>query len=173
MLHRTNALQVEKIFINFVTKYPDFRSICDAGQKTILKDLAFLGLKWRSELLYKVSCELTLNYDGHIPLDKNELLKLPGIGPYISSAFLCFAYNLPEPMLDTNTVRIIGRIFGLKINDSSRRSKIFEKIMENLVKLGNCKDFSLSLIDFAEAVCKPHKPLCNECILNDLCQYKI
>lgn len=171
MLHRTRALQVESIYDSFLHKYPDLNSICEAGIKKIMSDLAGLGLQWRAKLLHNMACSITKNNYGNIPFSKKELMKFQGIGNYISSAVICFAFEKPEPILDTNTVRVIGRLFSLKITDSSRRSKKFEEKMFEIVNLGNCKHFSLSLIDFAEAICKPKVPLCYECPINDLCDY--
>jgi len=173
MLHRTRASQVEDVYNLFINNYSDFKSICDAGKERILYELSGLGLKWRAEFLYEISCILSQEYGEIIPSDKSVLLELPGVGPYISSAFLCFVYDLPEPILDTNTVRVIGRLFGLKITDSSRRSKKFKILMEELVNLGNCRLFSLTLLDFADAICKPQNPQCDQCILNDICDYYI
>lgn len=171
MLHRTRALQVERIYELFLLKYPDFNSICDAEIETIISELSGLGLHWRAKLLHNLACNLIKNYNGIIPSIKEELMEFSGIGNYIASAVVCFAFEKPEPILDTNTVRVIGRVFGLKITDSSRRSKIFEEKMFKMVNLGNCKYFSLSLIDFAEAICKPKVPLCYVCPINDLCDY--
>lgn len=170
MLHRTRASQVERVYGHFLNKYPNLDSICNAGIKKIISDLSGLGLKWRAELLCNMACVIAKKH-GNIPSNKKELMDLPGIGHYISSAVLCFAFEKPEPILDTNTVRIIGRLFGLNINDSSRRSKKFEKIMFNMINLGECKLFSLSLIDFAEAICRSSNPLCHQCPINDLCIY--
>lgn len=169
MLHRTRASQVERVYKSFLNKYPDLDSICDAGIDKIISDLSGLGLQWRAELLYNMACVITKNH-GNVPSNKKELMKLPGIGHYISSAVICFAFEKPEPLLDTNTVRVIGRVFGLKITDSSRRSKKFEKIMFNMVNFGECRLFSLSLIDFADAICKLD-PLCLICPVNSLCNY--
>ena len=171
MLHRTNALQVEKIYNSFLKKYPDLNSICNAGIDEIINELSCLGLKWRAILLYELACKLIHDHDGIIPSTKSELIKFPGIGHYIASAVICFSFDKPEPILDTNTVRVIGRVFGLKITDTSRRSKKFEYFMSNMVKLGKCKIFSLSLIDFAHVICKPKDPLCDECLINELCSY--
>lgn len=169
MLHRTRAPQVESIYELFLHKYPDLNSICDAGTEKIISELSGLGLQWRAKLLHSMACFIINNYHGQIPSNKKELMEFPGIGHYIASAVVCFAFEKPEPILDTNTVRVIGRVFGFKITDSSRRSKKFEKIMFKMVNLGKCKLFSLSLIDFAEAICKPHNPLCPQCPINNLC----
>lgn len=170
MLHRTKADQVKEIYEVFIEKFPDFVSIVDAGSENIKSELYSLGLSWRANLLYRMAEEVVERYNGALPLNRMKLMKLPGVGHYTASAILCFGYNLPEPVLDTNTVRVIGRIFGIKITDSSRRSKKFEKIMHNLIACGEPRKFSLSLIDFAAMVCiSGENPRCAVCPLTDIC----
>jgi len=170
MLHRTKADQVKEVYEAFIEKFPDFISIVKTGPENIKSELYSLGLPWRSDLLHRMAEEVVKKYDGVLPLDRMKLMELPGVGHYIASAVLCFGYNLPEPVLDTNTVRVIGRIFGIKITDSSRRSKKFEKIMYNLVACGEPRKFSFALIDFAAMVCSSgNNPRCDICPLKGIC----
>jgi A/G-specific adenine glycosylase len=172
MLHRTKADQVKGIYNEFIIKYPDFESIVKAGREAIKTDLKSLGLFWRADLLYDMAVEAVEKYGGKLPQDRKKLMAMPGVGSYISAAILCFGYNLPEPVLDTNTVRVLGRIFGLKITDSSRRSKLFYDIMCDLVNFWGPRTVSFALIDFANAVCIPgEKPRCEICSLRDICIY--
>jgi len=173
MLHRTRADQVREVYEEFIRKYPDFGSIVDAGPEKVREELGSLGLVWRADLLYKMAEAVMREHAGVLPLEKEELMNFPGIGPYISSAVLCMAYNLPEPLIDTNTVRVIGRFLGIKITDSSRRSDKFKKIMSELASYGKPRDFSISLIDFAALICTAGNPECSECTLNDACNYYI
>ena len=172
MLHRTKADQVLNIYNDFLRKYKDFESIVESGPEAIKKDMKSLGLSWRSELLYSMSKEILEKYDGKIPCDKDQLMKLPGIGNYISSAILCFGYNIPVPTLDTNIVRVIGRVYNLRINDYSRKSKKYREIMLDLILHGEPRKFSLYLIDFASIICKPKcMDECKKCPLNKLCAH--
>lgn len=172
MLHRTRADQVAKIFDEFVGKYPDFRSICMTGENELLGDLSSLGLRWRVRNISELSCKITQKYGGKIPLKKEELVKLPGIGEYTASAFLCFSINRSEPLLDTNTVRVLGRVFGLPVSDTSRRSQKFRTLMIGILEAGgSCREFSFSLIDFADAVCRPAEPDCENCPVSDICTF--
>ena len=173
MLHRTKADQVNKIYKNFILKYPDPRHIVNAGRKNIEKELSSLGLRWRSRLIFEMAETVVSEYGGMIPLKKEDLLSLPGIGEYIASAVLCFTETMNEPLLDTNTIRVIGRILGLPIGETSRRSSKFRKEMEKIMKYGNARIFSMSLIDFASILCKPSKPSCGICIFKDICTYYI
>ncbi len=172
MLHRTRAYQVKDIYEKFILKYPDFESIVKAGREAIRADLKSLGLFWRADLLYDMAVEVVEKYSGKLPLDRKKLMTMPGVGNYISAAILCFGYNLPEPVLDTNTVRVLGRIFGLNITDSSRRSKLYYDVMYDLVNFWDPRTVSFSLIDFANAICIPReKPKCEICKLKDICIY--
>lgn len=172
MLHRTGAPQVEKIYRKFIDEYPDFGSIVESTPDRIKSDLYSLGLQWRVDLLYRMAEEIEENHGGKLPSSREELRKLPGVGDYTASAVMCFAYNLPEPILDTNTVRVIGRISGLKITDSSRRSKKFEKIMRDMVAFGEPRRFSFSLLDFAAEICTPgNDPECGRCPVRNNCCY--
>lgn len=170
MLHRTRADQVNEIYENFIQRFPDFNAIFESDAERIKKELYTLGLFWRAEMLYKLSEIIVCEYGGNIPSEKEKLMELPGIGDYIASALLCFCCNRPEPLLDTNTVRIIGRVFGLEINDSSRRNKQYRKILHDLIDCENPRIISLILIDFAAIVCKPgNKSLHSTCPLKNLC----
>ncbi len=169
MLHRTNADQVKAIYEKFVEDFPDFISIVLAGSEKIMLEMHSLGLFWRSDLLCRLAEVVVEKYNGILPQEKKELMELPGIGHYIASAILCFGYNLPEPILDTNTVRVIGRIFGIKITDSSRRSKKFYKIMQDIVLCEEPRRLSLSMLDFAAIVCTATNPKHEICPVNSIC----
>lgn len=169
MLHRTNADQVKAVYEKFIENFPDFESIVRAGSENIRTEMQSLGLFWRSDLLYRLAEEVVEKYNGTLPLEKKKLMELPGVGHYIASAILCFGYNRPEPLLDTNTVRVIGRIFGIKITDSSRRSEKFLKIMQDIVFCENPKKLSLSMIDFAALVCTAKHPKHDLCSINNIC----
>lgn len=55
-------------------------------------------------------------YHGELPQSREELLALPGIGPYTASAICAFARNLPEPVIDTNIRRVL--IFLLELDEN-------------------------------------------------------
>lgn len=159
------------MYCSFVESYPDFFSIKKVGLKKIKRELYSLGLEWRAIKLYEMTKIIIEKYEGKLPLNKEELLDLPGIGDYIASAVLCFGYNLSEPLLDTNTVRVIGRLFNYKITDSSRRNKKFKDTMRSLVTCDNPRLFSLAMLDLAALICLPQKPKCKECPVNRICSY--
>lgn len=170
MLHRTNANQVVPIFNSFVDKYPDISSIENSSETDIHQLLRPLGLYWRTTLIKSMAIMIMKKYSGKIPYAYKELVELPGISNYIASAIRCFAFGNREVLLDTNTVRIIGRIFGLKVDDTSRRSKLFRDILDGMMPNNKSREFNYALIDFASKICRP-VPLDSICPLTSLCSF--
>lgn len=171
MLHRTKADQVNRIYQEFITKYPDIYAIADAGPEVLKKELHTLGLSDRGDMLYRLAIQIIEKYNGNIPDNIKNLTSLPGIGNYAASAIMCSAYNSPAPFLDTNTVRIISRVYGIKTKDSSRRSKKFKIIMNRIIDSCEARKLMFSMIDYAAIVCTPYKPECNICGLNNICNF--
>ena len=173
MLHRTRADQVLPVYETFVKRFPDISSLANASREDILKILRPLGLKWRIDLLQEMALKIVHETGGKIIPDKDWLKSLPGVSEYIASAVMCFAFKKPEPLLDTNTVRIIGRLYNIPVNDSSRRSKKFKKIYADLMDAERAREFNMAMIDLGAMVCKARLPLCENCPLRNHCRYYI
>lgn len=170
MLHRTQVVQVVPVFQAFIAQYPDISTLFRAGQQEPQSALSSLGLHWRIGLIYEMIKQITERFAMQIPKEKADLLSLPGISEYITGAVRCFAWNLPEPLIDTNTVRITGRVFGLEIKDSSRRNSRFRRLITAMVDPDHPRDYNYALLDLAHLIClKKQEPLCQECPLLIFC----
>jgi len=170
MLHRTQATQVISVYEQFVQSYPDLLTLAKATKKDLHNALYSLGLRWRTDLIYEMVTELVERFDGQLPAEKADLLSLSGVSDYVASATRCFAWNFPEPLVDTNTVRIVGRLFGLEIKDSSRRNRRFRELITDLVDPDNPRAYSYALLDLADQVCvKKGQPKCQVCPVKQCC----
>jgi len=112
MLHRTQASQVVPVYEQFIARYSDVATLAKAKREELRKSLRPLGLHWRIDLMHEMASDLMVRFHGQVPQEKGELLSLPGVSEYIASAVLCFAWNSPQPLIDTNTVRVTGRCSG-------------------------------------------------------------
>ena len=169
LLHRTRAEQVTKVYLNFLEFFPTIKCLEKASLPQIQALLRGLGLNWRIELLHKMAQEIVKQYGGKIPETKEELKSLPGISDYIASATVCFAFNKSEPLLDTNIVRIMGRVFAVKVTDSSRRSNQFKELYQKINSIERPRDFAFAMIDLGALVCFPVRPMCSKCPVKDMC----
>ena len=172
MLHRTQVKQVVPVYESFASLYPDLRHFLRTGRTELKFILQPLGLNWRIDLIYEMSQALSDQFGEQIPVEKADLLSLPGVSEYIACAVRCFAWNLPEPLIDTNTVRIIGRVSGWEVKDSSRRNKRFRDALATLVDIDDPRSYNYGLLDLAHQLClKKQAPLCNKCPLILLCHH--
>jgi len=170
LLHRTRADQVVPVYLKFIREFPDIKVLAEAPREKVMNLLHPLGLKWRAKLLHDMAVEI-VRRNSKIAPDRNILRSLPGVSDYIASAVLCFAYGKPEPLLDTNTVRITGRIFNIRVSDGSRRSKKFRELYLQLMDKNRPREFNMAMIDLGALICKPRYPLCEECPVREKCCY--
>lgn len=172
MLHRTQARQVVPVYRRFIEDYPDVSLLAQATREELKRTLYSLGLQWRTDLIYEMAGEIMSRFKSQIPHSKEELLSLPGISEYIAGAVRCFAWNLPEPIPDTNTVRIAGRLFGLEMKDSSRRNPIFRHLVTKLVDPDEARAFNYAQLDLADKICtRKQAPDCECCPISQWCCY--
>jgi A/G-specific adenine glycosylase len=116
--------------------------------------------------------ELEARFGGTIPQDPESLRSLPGVSDYIAGAVICFSRDVPEVFLDTNIVRVVGRLMGLPISDSSRRSRSFREALARLLPVRGSRAVYFAIIDLAATVCRPRNPNCPSCPVERYCVYR-
>jgi A/G-specific adenine glycosylase len=172
MLQRTPAQRVEKVFENFIKKFPNPITLHSASDIELESIIQTLGLqKRRRELLKDLAEYLVKKHDGRVPVGRDELLKLPGVGIYVASAVMCYCYGKPVPLIDTNAARVLGRIFGLPSRGDPSTEKHLWIFAEHVLPKSGAKSFNWALIDFGALVCKPKNPRCSECPMCDICKW--
>jgi len=173
LLRKTTAKQVEKIYVDFLKKFPNPKSLSDADKNDLKEMLNPLGMEnHRAELFKKFGKTIVNDFKGRIPKTEKELFKLPGVGQYAINAVLSFSYNRDVPMVDTNFIRVIERVFSLK--SSKMRARNDSKIWEfagKLIPAGKSREFNLAVLDFAAVVCKQRNPECVVCPLTSICDF--
>lgn len=171
LLHRTRAEQAAGLYSRFLREYPDVRGLAAAPVEHLRTLLDAAGLHWRIPLLSAMAGQIVRRFGGQIPRDSDDLQSLPGVGPYISGAVRCFAFGEPDPLLDTNTVRIAARLFGLTVTDGSRRSVTFRQILSALVDPMRPREFNFAMLDHGAIICRSQRPLCTRCPVLQHCQF--
>lgn len=167
LLQRTKASQVVSTYLKFIEKYPDPVSLAHASIAEVENIIRPLGLKWRAKLLVQIGDILEKN-DYKVPTEREALMHLPGVGTYISTAYLSLHRGNPQPIVDSNIVRFYGRFFGFNTGPETRRNQVVIKLAESLTPTRKTKEFNYALIDFTRKVCKP-RPDHELCPVNAKC----
>jgi len=144
----------------------DFR---DAHLETIESLIRSTGF-FRNKARNIKNCAATLmeEYQGEVPADLDQLVKLPGVGRKTANVVLGAAFNIPGIVVDTHVSRISQR---LDLTDNTDPVKIEFDLMEQIPKK-DWDDFSLHLIYFGREYCKARKPACPACPMNKVCAFQ-
>lgn len=98
-------------------------------------------------------------------------MKLPGIGPYTAGAILSFAYDLPEPAVDGNVVRVFARLNAKPYvqGDVKAQREVRSRVLGMMPSV-RAGDFSEALIELGATVCVSSAPDCAICPVNEFCE---
>lgn len=173
MLQRTRADQVLPVYLAFVRKYPTIQSLAQANHEEIANLISSLGLPSRGETFLRIARTIIQDHGSRIPSERQQLLRLNGIGDYIANAFLLFGLRDGDLAIDSNVVRVVSRFFSGDGESELRRNKKFLQFCKTLVNRLDMEDrrnLNYSIIDFSAAICKK-TPLCCRCPLASRCRY--
>jgi A/G-specific adenine glycosylase len=168
MLQQTTVQTVIPYFYRFMERFPNAAALADASQEEIYHLWQGLGYYSRARSLHKTAQEITNTYSGKIPDNREQLLKLPGVGPYTAAAVLSLGYNQPEAIIDGNVIRVISRLFALTEPVDKTLPIIREKAAE-LTSPDHAADYASAIMDLGATVCTPKNPSCDVCPWNKYC----
>lgn len=168
--------RVNEIVPTLYEKYPSIEALAKADPDDIEQIVRPCGLG-RSKARDISACMRMLmeQYDGRVPDDFDELLKLPGVGRKSANLVVGDVFGKPAIVTDTHCIRLTNRI-GLVKNekDSQKPEKDPKKVEMQLWKIippeeGNA--LCHRLVIHGREVCTARtKPYCDCCCLNDLCK---
>lgn len=151
-------------------EYPTLEELSKADRMDIEKIIRPLGsFRKKSEYINKISTTLVENYESKVPVDREILEALPGVGRKTVNVFFSEFYNMPALAVDTHVERVSKRLKIAKMDAS------VSEVEQKLMRFYNKKDWArrhLQMVLFGRYHCKAMKPLCEECKLKDICRKK-
>ena len=169
MLQQTQVKTVIPYYNKWIKKYPTLESVAKSNIDDLLKIWEGLGYYSRCRNFHKASIIIFKDYNGKIPEDFDQFKKLPGVGEYTAGAVLSIAYGKKIPAIDTNILRVMSRILGLKERSKSNLNKIKKKLIDYL-STEKPGDINQALMDLGSMICKNKDPYCQNCIFQDICK---
>ncbi|MBQ3306852.1 MAG: endonuclease III [Bacilli bacterium] len=158
--------------VNMVTpilfgKYPSLESLSKAEIEDLESILRPIGsFHKKAEYVREIAFLLDTKYHGKVPRDREELLKLPGVGRKTINVFLSEYYHEPAIGVDTHVERVSKRLGIAKKKDNVL------KVEKRLMKYFSKEEWGkrhLQLVLFGRYYCKAIKPECESCRLKDIC----
>ena len=155
---------VEKLY----EKYPDVDALAKAKPEQIEEIVRPCGLgKSKSRDISACMRMLKEKYNGKVPDDFNELLKLPGVGRKSANLIMGDVFGKPAIVTDTHCIRLTNRM-GLV--DGIKEPKKVEMALWKIIPPEEGSEFCHRLVYHGREVCSARtKPHCEKCCLNDIC----
>jgi len=139
------------------------------GEDKIRDFIKTIGLyKGKAKNVYNLSKILVEEYGGKIPENRDDLVKLPGVGRKTANVVLNIAFGQPTIAVDTHIFRVSNRT-GLAPGKTPE--KVEEKL-EQVIPDEFKRHAHHWLILHGRYTCTARKPGCPECPVADLCGYK-
>jgi A/G-specific adenine glycosylase len=169
MLQQTQVDRVIPKYHEFLKRYPTFRALAKAPVEEVRKTWYPLGYNIRPHRLHSIACETVARYGGTLPKESEELLSFKGIGRYTAGAVRSFAFNEDAPILDTNVMRVLHRVFVGSGDPKTQKTTLWS-LSAALIPKGKGYDFNQALMDFGATACTARKPYCLLCPMKDFCK---
>jgi A/G-specific adenine glycosylase len=145
MLQQTQVSRVIEKYVAWIERFPTVQSLAKAPLKEVLALWSGLGYNSRAKRLQDTAKILMEKYNGKVPSTAEELITLPGIGPYTSRSVLIFADNQDLATVDTNIRRIL--IHELQLPETISDKELFAHAQKLLPK-GRSRDWHNALMDY-------------------------
>jgi endonuclease III len=166
------SAQCTDVRVNIVTpalfaKYHSVKDFAEADKSELEAEIKSTGFyRMKAKNIINACNSIVEQFNGQVPKTMDELLSLPGVGRKTANCVLGGAYGIQSGIVvDTHVIRI-ANLLGLTKNDAP------DKIEQDLMKLIPKREwyrFSNLIILHGRKTCKARKPLCNACILADIC----
>jgi endonuclease-3 len=104
-----------------------------------------------------------------VPNTYEDLIQLPGVGRKTANVVLNEAFNKATLAVDTHVFRV-GNRTGLSNGNNPTQ---VEKQLLNVLPKNYLKKAHHLLLLHGRYICKARKPLCESCIINKFCLYRM
>ena len=159
MLQQTRVDTVIPYYERFLDWFPTVESLANSPEERLLKAWEGLGYYSRVRNMQTAAQQIMSEFEGKFPSTYEGISSLKGIGPYTAGAISSIAFNLPQPAVDGNVMRVLARLFEVNhdIGNPSNR-KIFQAMMEVLIDPDRPGDFNQALMDLGSDIEGPVNP---------------
>ena len=150
-------------------RFPNVEAMAYGNLSEIEEIIKPCGLyRMKADNIREASRMLLTDFNGELPDNMDDLLKLPGVGRKIANLLLGDVFGKEAIVCDTHCIRICGRL-GMYPEKEKDPTKI-EKILRELIDLKEGSDFCHRIVLFGREICTARSPMCESCPLSDLCQ---
>lgn len=171
MLQQTQVERVVQYWTKWMTVFPSIAALAAADLNVINSVWAGLGYYGRARRLQQGANYVLQKHAGALPSDVENLVKIPGVGPYTAGAISSIAFGRCAAAVDGNVIRVFSRLRALA-GDATSPGLLKEcwALAAQLVSPEEPGELNQSLMELGATVCTPKAPSCNRCPVRQHCK---
>ncbi|MGC8864015.1 MAG: endonuclease III [Armatimonadota bacterium] len=158
--------RVNQVTPDLFRKYPSPEAFAAADRtelEEMIKPTGFFRNK--AKAIIESARQIVAEHGGKVPDNIEELSALSGVGRKTANLIVGVAYGKPAVIVDTHVKRVTAR---LGFTDQADPEKI-EQDLRELLPPEEATQFNHLIVAHGRAVCKAPTPLCERCVVSDLC----
>lgn len=191
MLQQTQVKTVIPYWERWMTQLPTPAHLAEAPLETVLKLWEGLGYYSRARNLQRAAQQIQQQHEGRFPRQYEDILALPGVGPYTAGAVSSLAFNHAQPILDGNVTRVLSRLDAISgdVRDRAVSAQLWARARQ-LVEVahtlplpegaahsalfaGSCSILNQALMELGAIQCTPRTPDCTHCPVRNECRARL
>ena len=170
MAQQTRISALIPYYERFVQRFPTVQALAAAEEDDVLRAWQGLGYYSRARNLHKAAQRIVREFDGQLPRTRKALEGLPGIGAYTAGAILSIAYDLEEPAIDGNALRVFARIEADESDSAKPQTqRAMAQHVREVMRGSTPSIFTQAVMELGALICLPTSPKCLICPVRALC----
>lgn len=122
--------------------------------------------KTKAKRLKQICRDLIDKYQGNVPDDLDELLKLPGVGRKTANLVITLGYSKPGVCVDTHVHRISNRLGYVETKTPDKTEMALRKKLPKEYWI----EYNDLLVTWGQNICRPISPFCSKCEIRPYCK---
>lgn len=174
MLQQTPVARVIPKLEAWLERWPTPAALASDSPGEAVRAWDKLGYPRRALWLHACAVTIVERFGGEVPSSVDDLLSLPGVGPYTARAVAVFAFGAHEPVVDTNIRRVIARHQkGLADQGAPREKQDLADMAKLLPDNDLSPVFNQAVMELGALVCTSQSPSCGDCPIASSCAWLI
>lgn len=166
---QTTDESVNKVAPVLFERFPTASDLAEADPEVVEKIVFSTGFyRQKTKSIIKLAAGIEDQYNGEVPRDLDELVKLPGVGRKTASVVLAEVWDVPAIAVDTHVKRVAGK---LGLTGEIDPVKI-EQDLKALYPVETWSGLSMRYIQFGRDTCDAKRPDCGSCEMFKLCEWQ-
>lgn len=174
MSHQTPVTRVAPVWKVWMARWPAPADLAAATPGDAVRYWDRLGYPRRALRLHEAAVAMTRRYNGNVPSNYEDLLRLPGVGPYTAAAVVAFAFGGRATVVDVNIRRVQARLLCAKACPAPAVSSAESALATALLpqQAERAARWSAAIMELGALVCTARSPRCGACPVADLCAWQ-